>query len=104
MSTKKSTKIIAAIVLIAILSALAATPALAACPPNDLVCQATQAAQQIGAGVKSITHTYQQGGFWQAGLAGGWRQTPTVPGAGTVFGLNGQQVLDAARQFNRAAR
>jgi hypothetical protein len=77
------------------------------CGSNDYACQAqswVQGAQswgrQVQRGVQGFSNATSNGGFWNNGLSNGWTNTPSVPGAGTVFGRNAQQWMDSARRFN----
>ena len=79
-----------------------------ACGPNDYACNAQQwyqAAQgwgrQFGQGAQGLGRSVQGGGFWNNYLSNpSSYNVPAVPGAGTVFGVDGSQAAKALRQFS----
>jgi len=104
-------RMIVVLSLVSMLFVGLAADAFAACPPGDWGCQAREAAQsaqswgqQFQQGAQSFGNTMQNGGFWNNGFQGGWQNTPSVPGAGTTFGWNGQQWGQAVQRFNNAWR
>ena len=79
-----------------------------ACGPNDYACQArtwVKGAQglgrQLGQGAQGLGRSVQGGGFWNNYLSNpSGYNVPAVPGAGTVFGVDGYQAAKALRQFS----
>ncbi len=99
--------IITSLVVMLFAGLVADTYAQGPCGSNNYSCQAQQWVQgaqgwgrQLQQGAQGFNRA-TQGGFWNNYLSNpnGFR-TPSVPGAGTVFGRNAQQWMNSARQFN----